>query len=485
MDYISIAIAVKLSNLYSNQDEFLSFPLGKIAFSNKSIDFMRSDSLTGVTELEKLNYKADFSRIVNIIPQDNIYFDMDASRFVWDEYIRCLEFSNFAKSSLTKEEEDELNVAINFLGRNNPSLDYLRYLQFKNVFDEADKTYSQAKLSVEFSTGQDSEILKKHWDSFLEKELREARGQAMNNWINLGKKNIIENYQAIRNTLELRKYDSAVKYLDDVRISEFVDTNGLGASIYSTLYSPTNIIGTDWNRMTITPSEIKSYYEKASEQIKSLFTANDSNNLENLESITLEYNYISVIRPWLHSSFFSMRNWKLSDDTIVSDGNVPRNGKLPALINGLVLIKNISYKYLNDEGEPNSGSTVLSILGERPLNDILKEIKTEIPKKEIPISGIKGPTDVGLFDPLPPIDHGEVTIRPIDIGDLLRIGNGGIIGPFRPEAAVEDVNVLENDVVINSESSTEYTVNEGCFVIAAICQRLPKAPNPDPNLTWT
>ncbi|WP_438495255.1 hypothetical protein [Paenibacillus sp. IHBB 3054] len=495
MDFISIAIAGKLMDLYSNQDEFLSFPLGKVAFTNKSLDFMKSDSPTGVTELEKLNYKADFSRIVNIIPQDDILFDLDTSRFVWDEYIQCLNFSNFAKSSLTKEEEDKLNIAINFLGRNKPSLDVLKYLQYRNIFNEADKAYNQAKLSVELSTGNEEIILRKHWEAYLERELWEAREQAENDWINRGQKRIVENYQAIRNSLELRKYESAGKYLEEVRISEFLDTNGQGASIYSTLYSPTNIIESPWNKMTVTPSEIKSYFEKATDEIKKLFTANDSSSMDNLTSITLDYNYISVIRPWFRSSFFEMRNWKLTDDTVISDGNIPRSGKLPGYITGLILVKNINYQYINDLG--TSGNTVLSILGERPLLDIIRDIKTEIPNKAVPVAGTNGSPDPGFIDPLPPINFRDVVIRPInirpiDISVLLRPGyRDGDIGLgrpiLRPEAIVEDNNdpdMLPEDLALESVSSANFSVDEGVFVIAFVCQRIPKAPNPDNSLTW-
>ncbi|WP_330707099.1 hypothetical protein [Paenibacillus polymyxa] len=64
----------------------------------------------------------------------------------------------------------------------------------------------------------------------------------------------------------------------------------------------------------------------------------------------------------------------------------------------MILIKNISYKYLNKPED--SVSTVLSILGKRPLQDIIKEIWADIPNKEVPITGIKGPIDKGSIDPL-------------------------------------------------------------------------------------
>lgn len=179
-----------------------------------------------------------------------------------------------------------------------------------------------------------------------------------------------------------------------------------------------------------------------------------------------------------------MRNWKLTDETVISDGKIPRSGKLPAYITGLILVKNIRYQYINDLD--TSGNTILSILGERPLRDIIRDIKTEIPNNAVPVAGINGPPDPGFIDPLPPIIR-PIDIRPIDISVLLRPGYRDGNPILRPEAIVEDNNdpdMYPEDLTVESESSANFSVDEGVFVIAFVCQRIPKAPNPDNSLTW-
>lgn len=515
MDYTSIAIVGKLNDLYENNDVFLSFPLGKIAFSHQSLDFLKQKSSTGASEIEKLNYRANFSRIVNMIPRDHVLFEMDASRFVWDEYQYALESANFAKSSLTTQEEKDLNEAIHFLGESKESSELKKYKFYRARFDVINRQYAQKKLSVELSTGVEGELLKKEWDTLLETELRDAKVRAEDEWINLGHKFKVEKYQSIRNSLEEKKYGNADKYLSDFRSSEFLDTNGVGASIYSTLYGPQNAFDPNvvWTEVVITSSEIQSYVDKATEEVKNLFSGEVSSDLNNLDSITLEYNNVSVIRPWFNSWFFEMRNWRLPENDIMSDGNIPRNGRLPAFISSMIMIKNVRYKYKSTPAQIDS--EILSILGKRPLINVVKEIKNNFPKFEIPLGGQRGPLPdpppdwdlripgraFGDFPSLagerPPIitngnGGGDIPFLGGERPPIFTNGNGGgRIGEFnRPSERLDSISqpeMLEVNNVLTEEEKAEsvnYSFDEAIYVIAFVCQRLPKSPNPNTNLTW-
>ena len=70
---LSLALATKLKMLFEKGDRFLTFPLG-LGFTYKYLNFMKDPSASGLTLQEQLNNKADFARLLNIIPRRTLRF---------------------------------------------------------------------------------------------------------------------------------------------------------------------------------------------------------------------------------------------------------------------------------------------------------------------------------------------------------------------------------------------------------------------------
>ncbi len=106
---ISLAFAVKLKMIFEKEDKFLTYPLG-IGFTYKFLDFMKEQS--GLLPQEQLNYRGDFARQLNIIPDDHARFIPDSSRLLWNELKHVLTDAVFAESALTDKETEQLEEAI-------------------------------------------------------------------------------------------------------------------------------------------------------------------------------------------------------------------------------------------------------------------------------------------------------------------------------------------------------------------------------------
>jgi len=92
----SLALAVKLKKIFEKEDKFLTFPTG-LGFSYDYLEFMGDPYKTSLSAQEQLNYKGDFSRQMNFIPEDKPSFIPDSSRFLWDELEHILNDSIFAR----------------------------------------------------------------------------------------------------------------------------------------------------------------------------------------------------------------------------------------------------------------------------------------------------------------------------------------------------------------------------------------------------
>ena len=350
---ISLALATKLRKIFETEDKYLTFPLGT-SFTYQYLNFMKDPSISGLTLQEHLNNKGDFARLLNIVPSDATSFSPDASKLLWDELINILTISTFAKSDLTVAENNLLNKAVDFLtditklddGTEIPvnSVIVNQYYEYKTVFDQAEATYLNEKMTVELSTGTEGEKLKQQWNAYREKQLLDIKNKAEDDWKNLGLREQVKYYQQVRSNLEPRKFLGLYKsaYLNEIEISETPDLNGMGIGVYTTFFSPFDAFEPNlpWMEITLSKEEINQLVQVAPNDLKSIFNAGEGSN--DIESIKLEYKEVVIIRPWYKPEFFASRYWKFDDDIIVSDGHVPRQGKIPGYITSMLVVRNVT-----------------------------------------------------------------------------------------------------------------------------------------------
>ena len=311
---ISLALATKLRKIFETEDKYLTFPLGT-SFTYQYLNFMKDPSISGLTLQEHLNNKGDFARLLNIVPSDATSFSPDASKLLWDELINILRMSTFAKSNLTVAENNLLNKAVDFLtditklddGTEIPvnSVIVNQYYEYKTVFDQAEATYLNEKMTVELSTGTEGEKLKQQWNAYREKQLLDIKNKAEDDWKNLGLREQVKYYQQVRSNLEPRKFLGLYKsaYLNEIEISETPDLNGMGIGVYTTFFSPFDAFEPNlpWMEITLSKEEINQLVQVAPNDLKSIFNAGEGSN--DIESIKLEYKEVVIIRPWYKPEF--------------------------------------------------------------------------------------------------------------------------------------------------------------------------------------
>jgi hypothetical protein len=534
---ISLALATKLKLIFEKEDKFLTFPLG-IGFPYRYLNFMKDPSVSGLTLQEQLNNKGDFARLLNIIPDDGATFSADASRLLWDELKNVLKNSIFAVSGLSEAENKSLDQAIDFLtdikveedGTEIPvnSIAVTKYYEYKTIYENAINTYLNEKITVENSTGSEGDKLKQQWAAYREKELIEIKNRAEADWKNLGFKVEVENNQAIKNTLELKKYLDMYRqaYLDEIDISEIPDLNGLGIGFCTTFFSPVDAFDTNlpWTTLTLTKEEIASLIQNASVELKSLFNA--AQGSDDIESCSLEYNNVIVIRPWYKPEFFVSRYWKLSEEVVISDGNLPRKGKIPAYITSMVVVRNIK---VTRKKKTVSEPLILPIFSITPIQTLKMSripatIKSRLASEVMPAraeveirpkmasrvlvaeaaprsfrtmtatTAIRDkPASSSFKSSLLMSSLKQPLAQPVDSQATLNIKlkekksyvSEKYIGmtiktPLSPSLpiSVEPSGASANDLI------TETYNMDGVAVLAFVCKRVPKSPDPDNTLAW-
>jgi len=521
----SLALAVKLKKMFEKPDKFLTFPTG-LGYSYEYLDFMGDPYKSTLSAQEQLNFKADFARQMNLIPEDKPAFVPDASTFLWDEIETILNDSIFAKSALTPQEELQLAEAMDFLTDDRTSDDgsvipvnspqVTEYYKYKTLCEEAERTYLDEKLSIEFDTGPDAQQLKEKWNAYREKQLKDAWDKAMQDWIDLGFKRQVEHAQVLKNNLELRKYLDLYRqhYLEELSISEIPDLNGRGIGFFTSFFSPADAFDKNlpWTQVTLTKSEIAGLINEAPPELKSYFGTDDANL--DIESLTLEYNNVIVMRPWFKAEFFHSRYWRLPDDRVVSDGKVPNSGKLPAYITSMIVARNIE---IRRRKEAANIPVILPMISKIPIQKLQLSSKavaaptpmrrpiTATPVARAPltrVSATRAATSVRTVSrsSFPRIRVARMSTQPS--ATVVRRLNSETVKTNESYANVKfygttirtlgspqvlSVPIRKADVRLpppNSQIVTEKVNFDGVGVLALVCKRLPKSPDPDGALQW-
>ncbi|NOU11409.1 MAG: hypothetical protein HOO98_15530 [Nitrospira sp.] len=383
---ISLALAVKIKALFEQpdrKDKFLSFPKG-IAFTYDFLKFMLPPGESGLSATAQDNYKIEFARMMNASFEDSPQFLPDTSAFLWDAYEAILNNSVFPESTLTEQEEKQLLEATQFLSVTQssedgpitvPSPQYKAYVQYKTLFDQAEKAYLDEKLSTETTTGPEGDERKRQWREYREKQLFDFVSQANTEWITFGNKTTVERYVAVKTDLEQRKYAilTANSYKNDLNLADLPDKNANGLPTKLTFYSPHDIANksTPWTSIHLSKDEINVFADGAPAELKALLDGGSGN--DDIEAVSLEYNTLFVVRPWFPHEYFASRYWKLPDnfpDPVMSDGLIPCSGKAPVYISSIIVGRNITITRKATMHAMSAAPLILPILSTVSVNTV-------------------------------------------------------------------------------------------------------------------
>ncbi len=505
---VDAALAAKLSMLFPPSDDvFLAFPRSGAAFTLDELDIFDTGEGSSEEIRVKAHHKAQFSRIVNQVPQDSaIYQNND--RLLWEEYNRVLERAEVAKSVLTQDEAQRLGeardlleaeVEIDGIGTTtvySPKL--TAYYQYKEAWEDAERVYLDEKITAQASANPE---VRAGWEERREAELDAIRDRAVKDWALLGFKDAVEEAQATIASLggrspEVLRQELLSNYEACVEPDLVAfDPNG----VLSTFYSPSDIFDPDvpWETLHLTSDEVKSLHAQAPKALRS----DNESDLADVESVTIEYADVTLIRPWLNQSWLAMTSWRLPRDdvAVISDGEVPRAGTIPVHISSMVVARRIAVKRREGAvGAPSKGTDMASMLSMAVLSRaviVTPGLLGGKPRKNVTVPARKpdGRPKVRRRDhravavqahPMMSAKLAGMTIARSDSAPTVRADLRAVVQPAyvvparRGEAAAKAPSEPAA-----AEDSTDVDL-ESVVVLAYRCRRTPLSPNPDSTLDW-
>ena len=489
-----LALMTKAKLVFENPDSFLSFPvLSPVSYKANELKFDSPNLTAG-----QLLALSDFSRAVNSRFTDTI-FQMEADIYLWDTYQQVLSNAILARDLASAEDTAAFNEAVALLttkGENGLVTDSVAmstYKQYRDASFKATQDYKTQQLTAESSS---DPVVQSQWLTIDEPRLRALKQQAEGDWRANGSKEQIERALQVQQTHASRSPQTTWRQwtaLFDPSIDIQTDTNTQEFALTS--YAPQGIFDQDWPTFHLTRAEISQLAEQAPAELRDKFAIEGSSST--VEALSFEYRSVALTRPWFRPAVFEARFWRLPDaSTVLSDGGNPSQGAWPAYAAALVFVRNIS---LTMRGAANQPAPELFRGSVLTLNPALLRPRQCSPR----VTGGHKAEDSSTNNHGPPMTAGivadnsriamarpstmfarpgiTITPRPASSAVLLRLrGNAFQTLPI----ATAGPGASPPSPSSSTNTTTQQGTRDEVSILAFICKRLPKSPNPDPTLTW-
>ncbi len=479
---IVLALMAKAKRVFERERTFLSFPIAPIAYTPEELSFLTGEVSTNPQQLRM----AEFSRLVNLIPEGSVWPPSE-ERYLWDVSEDIMkENVQFAISTRTPEEEVSYQEAFRLLyevgednlRRNTPIV--VAYNQYRDAWFTAQEDYNSHKVEAEFSN---DPAVKARWEQVDEPRLRAKIEAIESEWRVKGFQEKVEKAQRIESALGSKSPSTtwdAWDKLFDRDIDMQIDTNNQPFVISG--ISPSNALQvSEWLKFTLTGAEANQLITTAPTELRNLLSPNPV-DLE-IDSITFEYTSAGVSRAWLATDVFKARFWRFPDPTLLlSDGKIPPSGRLPAYVAGLVFARHPVVKL--KENSARNQVTFSQMTAANPLFLGFFDVTLQ-PAKNTLISTKVARTAPQLFKAAlaspPPAKQAKVSAalgRMVD-RNFLRLGGNPTVVVARSGASA-----AQPGSGTPQPQPQPQPVDEDIYILAFICKRLPKCPDPDPALMW-
>jgi hypothetical protein len=227
--------------------------------------------------------------------------------------------------------------------------------------------------------------------------------------------------------------------------------------------------------------------------------------------VSFEYRSVAITRPWFRPGLFKARFWRLPDGVEpLSDGADPATGRCPAYVSALVFARNVVVTYKAQVGgTTDTGAAIrflrlepamlsakfihLASAAETPTSPEVRLVRDH--RGDAPTVSTFSPSRAALRLRAADFSAATVTAAPIAVAvteapapttllarSRLRLGSM-LAGPVLVGGATL---APEPAPPPTPEPPPPAPSREGeVMVLAFICKRTPRSPDPDPTLTWT
>jgi hypothetical protein len=483
---VVLGLAGKASEVFAEPGTYLSFPLAPIGFDRARLRALVDDP----SSPEGQSGLVEFSLRVNELP-DGAVWQPDGDR-LWDVYGDVLAGAELAESKRAPEEEADYHRAYDLLYQTQPDGSIadapacVAYEQHRDAYLAAAQEYNNRKGQAEFTADQ---AVRDLWTAD-EPILRDRVAEAEEDWAIAGHRVEVDNARRV-----LREFGSrsplmawaGYRKLFDPDLPElYFRTSIEGTMFLETGYFPTDVVDVEWPSMTFTRSELVALGAAAPAGLRSrLAGGSDEKTIDN---VSFEYSTITVNRPWFAPEVFGSRAWRFHEEgRVLSDGASPPAGQCTAYVSGLVLVRNITITRRSNRapGEhlyflpTTRAAAMMPVTRPQPRHIVVARAQ----ERSRRVSAAHHAAAVGVDLLRPPL---PLAVRP----RRERRAGAAVAVPARLSAVGRTTAIRRPPLpaltlpwaAAPDDSATD---PNHVYVLAFVCRVLPKAPNPDPQLTWS
>ena len=345
---VSLALMAKVTAVFAQQGQFLTFPMTPIAWQVARLGFQDG----WLSPVDTLNAMAEFSHIVNVVPVGVMYPSSEES-IISDVLHDVFASGVLARSIKTAQEETDYQAAVAELfttrpdGLRDPTPKYQAYHQWQDAWTSVKQTINQRTIEAQSSS---DPAVKQRWqqdEPALDAHLNDVMAQ----WQAQGFKDEIERALRVIGDLGAKSPDQTWAAWR----AQFGDAAGIGAAGANInalttpageTFLPTGFTPTDalregaWQQFALSRAEITNLVALAPPELRARL---DPTQQLDVDRISFEYTSAQVTRPWdPPPDMFSAKFWKLPPTArALSDGAPAPSGRLTASITGIVFARNI------------------------------------------------------------------------------------------------------------------------------------------------
>lgn len=447
---------------------------------------------------EDLRIEPEFSILVNRIP-DGPLWPPTSPTLLWDIYGEVLFETLLAQPSRSPDEEAAYHRAIDLLyneddvGALTDSQVALAYRQLRDAWLLLSGEYANRAGAAELADPEP----KRQWEEIDEPKLKAAMDDVQHRWAVEGGRADVEEAQRVVRFLGDRSPAATwgrFRSVFDLSTPEIVfktdAESGLGRFV-PTSFRPSDALEQPWYSISLSANQLA---ELASQAPPALRERLGDSMTTTVESLSFDYTSVGISRPWFFADAFSSRAWRFPDGSrVLSDGEDPPAGICPAYVAGLALARNIAATIKADPPETATDDSGVKIgprfgfahLGRPAVMVAQPSVAPAAHARSVSgtirdhratplIATVSAPPSAAAPTATPvgaAVVRATVSTRLLEAVDFHRIDTKVDLTPVVP-------------VTDQTSEGVASTPPESIYILAFICRRLPKSPDPDDNVAW-
>ncbi|MBB4200072.1 hypothetical protein CCR94_04535 [Rhodoblastus sphagnicola] len=452
--FVQIALMEKAKRIFAQDaGSMLCFPfLSPLTFSPAEIGRILSPSTAA-----DYNAAADFARIVNFLPHDIVATATE--RKLWDVYREVLARAEVAESSDSSPDTGAAEALLYVAaadGSHSDSAALLTYRQYRDAWIAANEDYAAHRVTGELS--EDPEV-RRSWKETGEPLMRAQIDAAASAWETVGRRAAIERaLQLLREAEASNPQSRWAQWSRDFNPDIDLLTDPSGGQYAPAGISPSDFAaGHDWLHFEMSAGEMAALVAGAPASLRDALPQGAG---AGVGRVSFDYTSVMIVRPWFHPDVFTSQIWRSQDpDLILSNGVDPPSGACPAYATAIVFTRNLQ---TFGAGSPGHAAGALRFSADAwRFMPVAVENRTALVRK----SAQPAPANAVSSPP------------PAAFSRLHRATFARVLATAPPQ-----MDFQAAPRVPQAPPPPSQPPGDELSILAFICKRLPKAPNPLPTL---